>query len=204
MRRVARQGGALVARIAAVCWGVLVAGLRWLAKVHVLLPHLGHALMLNRRVRRATSNQFQDAHDRAARIDVVDVDAAVALWQFETDRLNGLATKAAAILAADALVGAGLATQTDSTGGARVACIVSIVYLVSATVAACLAQVPKERQTVSPEDVAEGQAARRMVEVVIANEPLNTELQNLVYVSVRDTFASLVAFVVALALTLLC
>ncbi|GAA4117654.1 hypothetical protein GCM10022415_15750 [Knoellia locipacati] len=127
-----------------------------------------------------------------------DINAAIALWQFENDRLNGLATKAAALLAADAIVGAGIATQTDSRLVARCLLFASIVYLVSAAVAACLVQAPMERQVLGHSSVRDGSAAEEMVAVVVANEHVGVRLQNLVYVSFRDTFVSLVLFLVAL------
>ncbi|RNL62867.1 hypothetical protein EFK50_14130 [Nocardioides marmoriginsengisoli] len=175
-----------------------------MARIQFLLPHVFHALMYNARVRRNYRQQIAEAWDLARAAPSINVDEAVALWQFETDRLNGLATKGAAVLAADALVGAGVATQTKSDGLAMYACIACIVYLVSAAVAACLAQMPTKRYAVQPSNVLDGTAATEMVAVVIANEPLGIQLQNLVYVSVRDTFAALVLLLVALISNLVC
>lgn len=96
------------------------------------------------------------------------------------------------MLAADALVAAGLATQTQSRGWALVACVACVAYLVSGSAAACLVQMPAARQFVIPEDVLGPDAERRMVEVVAGNESLGIRLQNLVSAGVRDTFVSLV------------
>jgi len=72
------------------------------------------------------------------------------------------------------------------------------VYLVSAAVVAHLAQIPTQRQAVRPANLLDGTAATEMVAVVIANEPAGIQLQYLVYVSVRDTLASLLLLLAAL------
>lgn len=187
---------------ASVVRNAVAAGARSIIGLHRLLPQIVYALIVNRRVRKNYVNQVEDAWDRAAQADDVSVDAAVALWQFETDRLNGLATKAAAVLAADALVAAGVGTQTSSKGIALYACIAAIAYLVSAAVSACLVQMPMQRFAVQPKHVLEGTATEEMVAVVIANEPVGIQLQNLVSVGVRDTFVSLVLLLAVLAIKL--
>lgn len=162
----------------------------------VILPQLPVALLLNARLCR----QSHEIDTRARTAAEVDKEMASALWQAETDRLNGIAAKAAGVLAADALVAAGIATQKPA-GVLEVALTVAcLTYLVSASVAACAVQMPAPRQAVVPGDVLDGTAERRMLEVVAANAPLGIRLQNLVSVGVRDTLVSLLLLIAVLAL----
>lgn len=160
------------------------------ARALTVLPQVPYALWANRALR--THYQPSVSAERIRGADSIGRDASIALWQADTDRLNGLAAKAGAVLAADALVAAGLATQTQSRGWTLVACVACVAYLVSGSAAACLVQMPAARQYVVPVDVLGPDVERRMVEVVAGNESLGIRLQNLVSAAVRDTFASLV------------
>jgi hypothetical protein len=165
-----------------------------------LPPQIFYALWRNRKLKMAYEPSVDKA--RIRRAVSIDKDASIALWQADTDRLNGLAAKAGALLAADALIAAGLATQTQSRGWVLLLCVVCIGYLVSGSVAACLVQMPMPRQFVVPEDVLDGNAERRMVEVVAGNESLGIRIQNLVSVGVRDTFISLLILLLVFGLNL--
>ena len=158
------------------------------------------ALWVNRKL--ASTYEPTVSVDRLRRAESIDKDAAIALWQADTERLNGLAAKAAAVLAADALVAAGLATQTHSRGWVLAVCVMCVVYLVSGSAAACLAQMPMPRQFVVPSDVLSSGAERRMVEVVAGNESLGLRMQNLVSAGVRDTFVSVVVLLAVFTLNL--
>lgn len=167
--------------------------------IAVPLPRIFFVMWLNQK---RVSRQPSVPAERVRRAEGIDKDASIALWQADTDRLNGLAAKAGAVLAADALVAAGLVTQTESRGWALWACIACVAYLVSGAVAACLVQMPMSRQFVLPEHVLNGDAERRMIEVVVGNETLGIRTQNLVFVAVRDTFVALVALLVVFVLNL--
>jgi hypothetical protein len=182
-----REGVRVIARHLA-AWGLAIP------------PQIFYALWLNRRLKRGYEPSVD--HARIRRAGFIDKDASIALWQADSDRLNGLAARAAAILAADALVAAGLATQTQSRALALALCVLCIGYLVSGSVAACLVQMPMPRQFVVPQDVLEGHAERRMIEVVVGNESLGIRIQNLVSVGVRDTFISLLILLLVFGLNL--
>lgn len=179
---------------------VRVIGRRLVAWGRALPPQIFYALWLNRKLERGYEPSVDNARIRL--VGSIDKDASIALWQADSDRLNGLAARGAAILAADALVAAGLATQTYSRGLALLLCVLCIVYLVSGSAAACLVQLPMPRQFVVPEDVLEGNAERRMVEVVAGNESLGIRIQNLVSAGVRDTFISLLMLLLVFGLNL--
>ncbi|WP_445258536.1 hypothetical protein [Nocardioides aurantiacus] len=137
-----------------------------------------------------------------AEADAVDLDAAIALWQFETDRLNGLAAKGAAVLAADAIVATGIATQVSSSGLAALLCVASLIYLVSAVGGVFIVQQPQARIVVQPEHILNGTAAQEMISAYIANTSEGIAAQNLVYVGIRDTMVSLFLFIAALAVNI--
>lgn len=198
LRRRARQVRVLASGI----WNRLCASLRKAAvwTITVPFPRIFFILWFNEN---RVTRQPSVAAERVRRAQKIDKDASIALWQADTDRLNGLAAKAGAVLAADALVGAGLATQTDSNGWALVLCIVCVAYLVSGAAAACVVQMPMRRQFLLPMHVLDGDVERRMIEVVVGNEALGIRTQNLVSVAVRDTFISLVALILVLLLNLL-
>lgn len=180
--------------------GVRDVGRQFATWGRALPPQIFYALWLNRKLKRAYEPSVDNA--RILRAGSIDKDASIALWQADTDRLNGLAAKAAAVLAADALVAAGLATQSQSRGWVLLLCVLCIGYLVSGSLAACLVQMPMPRQFVVPEDVLDGNAERRMVEVVAGNESLGIRIQNLVSVGVRDTFISLLILLLVFGLNL--
>lgn len=196
-----RRRGGQVRVLASGIWNRLCASLRQAAvwTITVPVPRIFFILWFNEK--RVTRQPSVPA-ERVRRAQKIDKDASIALWQADTDRLNGLAAKAGAVLAADALVGAGLATQTDSNGWALVVCIACVVYLVSGAAAACVVQMPMRRQFLLPVHVLDGDVERRMIEVVVGNEALGIRTQNLVSVAVRDTFISLVALLLVLLLNL--
>lgn len=171
--------------------------IRW--TLTVPLPQIFYVLWFNRT---KVSRQPSVPVERVRRATDIDKDASIALWQADTDRLNGLAAKAAAVLAADALVAAGLVTQTQSRGWALGAAIACVAYLISGAAAACLVQMPMSRQFVLPKHILDGDVERRMIQVVVGNEVLGIRTQNLVNVAVRDTFISLAVLMVVFVLNL--
>lgn len=164
-----------------------------------LPPQIAYVLWVNKN--RVTRQPSVPA-ERVRRAKDIDKDFAIALWQADADRLNGLAAKGGAVLAGDALVAAGLVTQTDSSGWVLAMVGVCGAYLISGAVAACLVQRPMQRQTVGPMRVLDGDVERRMIEAVVGNEVLSMSTQNLVSVAVRDTFIALMALIVVLAFNL--
>lgn len=203
---------AFVLRFIAGAWRVVLRlaraaralGLRiWKAAI-APLPQAPFVLLVNRRVHRNHQGEVERAEETVAQTEQIEIDAAIALWQFETDRFNGLAAKGAAVLAADAIVATGLATQTGTKGVPAYICIAALVYLASATAAVFAVQRPMPRRVAQPNDVLEGKAAAAMVESVIANQRDGIKLQNLVYVGVRDTAISLALLLAALGYRFAC
>lgn len=178
---------------------LLAAGRLFVRAIKFPLPQIVFVLLANRRIHRSLKDQVDSADAMVEQADAVELDAAIALWQFETDRFNGLASKGAAVLAADAIVATGLSTQTASKGLAACLCVAALVYVASATVAVCVVQRPTARYVAQPRDVLEGTSANAMVAGVISNEREGIKLQNLVYVGVRDTAISLGLLLAALA-----
>lgn len=179
-------------------------GLFWRA-LKSPLPQIVFVLLLNKRVHKSHEAQIASAQATVNQArQPVNLDAAIALWQFETDRLNGLAAKGAAVLAADAIVATGLATQANSKGVPAYLCIAALVYLASAIISVFVVQRPMPRWVATPGDALNGEPANAMVTGVICNQRDGIKLQNLVYVGVRDTAISLALLLVALAYKLIC
>lgn len=173
----------------------------------VLRPSLPVALLVNRVVNRTAPTVRVEAgggpEDAAANPGQVDLGAATALWQAESARVTGLTNKGAGALAAQAVIGAGLATISNPNRAVSVLMGVAIVYLVCALAAAVMVQLPRPVMSVSISDIESGDPARAMLEVVQGNRPVGVRLNNLVASSVSNTARSLVALLGALALGIL-
>ncbi|MCW2784013.1 MAG: hypothetical protein JWP74_530 [Marmoricola sp.] len=206
-------------RFGASVWGRVVAVTSWTVhrlrslwgwvesigtKALILLPQTPIALLKNRTVRRNNGGRSDSAIAAAAVAESVDIDAATALWQSETDRLTGLATKGAAVLAADALVLTGVVQLSSDKGVVRIIFVLAIAYLLFAIVAACLAQRPMPRHGVTSQDVLDGIGAREMVIAVEKNVPLTGIMNNLVSASLSDTLVSLLLLLAAVVVKVTC
>lgn len=161
--------------------------LRWVCQL--VRPTLIAAIFANRTASRSASRPHSSIPVNPT--NPVDLAAATALWQSETARINGLTTKAAGILAAQALVVAGLAAMTESSGFSRAIVLAATAYLGCALVAAVLAQLPRPLMTILRADLQSGSTAEAMLAVTEANELAGTQLSNLVTASVCDTARSL-------------
>lgn len=168
-----------------------------------LPPQAYFVFRLNRKVWAAHQASVDTAWDNVSGANV-DLAAATAVWQFDSDRLNGLVAKGTAVLAADAILVTGIATQAQSTGPANWLCMVAMAYLCSALLCGFWVHLPRERRVVTSADVVQGPAvaARKMLAANISNVRNGIAMQNLVYVGFRDTVVAAVLLLGALMVTL--
>lgn len=174
-----------------------------------ILPQLPFALQKNKAVTKHFAASRTTRHAGAVEELVaapqpeIDLGAAIALWESETSRLAGIVSKASGVLAADALVAAGIAQLSPEDGWVGGLNVAAVIYLLSAVMAAAYVQMPQPRHVVSADDVRDGRSSRRMLEVVDLNIPGGIRTQNLVSSSVDDTLVALILFLLAMVISLL-